>query len=124
MKDGKKFNAFYETAVRWHERDPFSDVKFAVLTGYNTEEFGVESIPSLRIYLWNETLVYDEKSWHHKHVHKWINKRMHQVSYWLSPPGKKASTLANHLKKGPAFLLFTPRNYYGDYNDAYLMVRK
>lgn len=55
--DKKLYSIFYQTAVKWIEKDPFQDVAFAIVTGDSVKEFGVDDSPSIRMYLWNETLV-------------------------------------------------------------------
>lgn len=55
--DKRQYKSFYQTAFKWLERDPFQEVGFGVVTGETAAAFGVELVPSIRMYLWNETLV-------------------------------------------------------------------
>lgn len=48
---------FYKTAVKWIERDRNQEVMFGVVTGDAMKQFGVESTPVVRMYLWNDTVV-------------------------------------------------------------------
>lgn len=57
-------------------------------------------------------------------LYKWIKSQIRQITHWVTPPGIKASTIAQYLKQGPALLLFTPRNFQADSIDAYTMVSK
>lgn len=52
----------------------------------------------------------------------WISSNLHQVSMWINFPGVKSSTLSPYLMEGSALLLFTPRNAFREFNDAYDMV--
>lgn len=117
------YAAFYSTAVKWLEQDPFQSVAFAVVTGASTASFGVHR-PLVRTYLWNGTMEYDTQNvWTQPKLATWINQQIIRISVWLNPPGVKASTLAPHLKNGPVLLLFTPRNMDSTKSiDAYDMV--
>lgn len=55
--DKRQYKSFYQTAFKWLERDPYQEVGFAVVTGETAASFGVDLVPSIRMYLWNETLV-------------------------------------------------------------------
>lgn len=50
------YRAFYQTAVKWLEKDPYQNVGFALVTGASASNFGVEN-PIIRTYLWNGTMV-------------------------------------------------------------------
>lgn len=51
------FSNFYKTAVKWIEKDPNQEVLFGVVTGEAMKQFGVDSTPVVRMYLWNDTVV-------------------------------------------------------------------
>lgn len=51
------YSTFYKTAVKWVEKDPNQEVLFGVVTGDTMKQFGVESTPVVRMYLWNDTIV-------------------------------------------------------------------
>lgn len=122
-KDKRQYRTFYQTSVKWLEKDPNQEVIFGVVTGSSGKNFGVDYTPTIRMFLWNETLEYSgNSSWTPVELNKWINEHIQQVSLWLAPPGTKSSTLAPYLKQGPVFLLFTPRNLYMESNDAYNIV--
>lgn len=53
----KQYNRFYQTSLKWLEKDPFQEVAFGVVTGESSSAFGVEEVPAIRLYLWNETIV-------------------------------------------------------------------
>ena len=55
--DKRQYKTFYQTAFKWLERDPYQEIGFGVVTGDTAGAFGVELVPSVRMYLWNETLV-------------------------------------------------------------------
>jgi len=51
------YRAFYNAAVSFLERDPLREVLFAVVTDRKTAaDFSVTRLPSIRLYLWNETV--------------------------------------------------------------------
>jgi hypothetical protein len=52
-----QYLTFYQTAIKWLEKDPYQEVGMAVVTGQSTKLFGVDTLPSIRYYLWNETVV-------------------------------------------------------------------
>lgn len=127
----KHYKIFYQTAVKWLERDPYQNVVFAIVTGETAQQFGVvdrDDNPFIRAYLWNGTIEYEPTSttsWTQATLHQWVDAQSQQtVAQWLSPPGSKANTLAPFLKRGPALLLFTPRNMQTDSIDAYTMLRQ
>lgn len=53
------YKEFYKTAIRALERDPNRDTAFAVVTDQRTasKEFYIDYVPSIVLYLWNESLV-------------------------------------------------------------------
>lgn len=117
------YRAFYQTAVRWLEKDPFQNVGFAVVTGASAKVFGVDG-PMVRTYLWNGTMEYKKDIWSQPELHKWITSKIIRVSMWVSPPGTKSNTFAQYLKNGPVVMLFTPRNFQTESVDAYTMLRQ
>lgn len=125
MNENKQFyNIFYQTSMKWLENDPYGDVAFAVVTGNAMKLFGVEHEPSLRLYLWNATIEYEDTLWKPTLLQKWLLTNMRQVTHWLSPPGSRSREFNTFLKKGPVLVLFTPRNLYETSIDAYAMVNQ
>lgn len=59
----KAFQIFFQTSVKFLERDPVRDMLFAVVTGDSAKAFGVDTVPSVRLYQWNETLVSIKKDY-------------------------------------------------------------
>lgn len=116
------YNIYLQTAIKWLERDPDRDVGFAVVTGESRNLFDVGIEPSLRMYLWNDTLEYDSRTWKPSLLMQWISTNMYTVSAWASPSGSKSTQLRSFVNKGPVLILFTPRNLYDEANDAYAMV--
>lgn len=120
-----QYSQFYKTSVRWLERDPYQEISFGVVTGQSAKLFGVTELPTIRMYLWNETIEYSgNSSWTQTLINTWIVEHIQQVSLWLAPPGTKSSSLAPYLKQGPILLLFTHRNLYSDSIDGYNMLRQ
>lgn len=118
------YELFYRTALKWLEYDPFGDVEFVVVTGVQTmKSFEVHDTPTLRLYLWNQTLEYEETVWRTKSILSWIQKKLYKSAYWITPPGMRSKVFDAFTKNGPMLLLFTPRNLYDTTNDAYSMVR-
>lgn len=123
LKSSKTFySIFYQAAVKWLEKDPQGDVAFAVVTGEAISNFGVEREPSLRLYLWNRTIEYEDEVWKASLIHTWITQSKQQVTHWLSPPGSRSKEFDTFIQKGPVLVLFTPRNLYEFPSDAYAMV--
>lgn len=121
----RHYRTFYHAALKYLERDPFNEVGFAVVTGETALSFGVDRVPAIRAYLWNETIEYfGNTSWSSKEINKWVNDHIQQVSINLSPPGTKSSSLAPYLKQGPVMILFTPRNFYTELSDPYVMLQQ
>lgn len=124
-KHKSQYMEYVKTSVQWLERDPFQEISFGVVLGESAKLFGVTKLPTIRMYLWNETIEYSgNSSWTRTLVNTWIVKHIQQVSLWLSPPGKKSTTLAPYFKQGPILLFFTHRNLYSKFNDAYNMIRQ
>lgn len=121
----RHYRSFYQAALKFLEKDPFNEVGFAVVTGETALSFGVDLVPSIRAYMWNETLEYfGNATWSSKEINKWVNEHLQQVSINLSPPGTKTTSLAPYLKQGPVLILFTPRNFYTELSDAYVMLQQ
>lgn len=116
------YNIFLQTAMKWLERDPHRDVAFAVVTGESMEGFDVYREPTLRLYLWNDTIEYDHNVWKPSKLMKWMEIHLRKVSHWISTSGAKSTEFKPFLDKGPVLLLFTPRNLHDALNDAYSMV--
>lgn len=121
----RHYRSFYHAALKFLEKDPFNEIGFAVVTGESALTFGVEAVPTIRAYLWNETIEYiGNDTWSSKEINKWVNDHLQQVSLHLSPPGTKSSSLAPYLKQGPVMILFTPRNFYTELSDPYVMLQQ
>lgn len=122
----KQYNRFYQTSLKWLEKDPFQEVAFGVVTGESSSAFGVEEVPAIRLYLWNETIEFHgNDSWAMPELTTWINKQIQVVSMWIAPPGAtKSASLAPYFNQGPVLFFFTPRSLYGSSSDAYMMLRQ
>ncbi|XP_065088854.1 thioredoxin domain-containing protein 11-like [Ochlerotatus camptorhynchus] len=122
----KQYNRFYQTSLKWLEKDPFQEVAFGAVTGESSSAFGVEEVPAIRLYLWNETIEFPgNDSWTMPELTNWINKQIQVVSMWIAPPGAtKSSSLAPYFNQGPVLFFFTPRSLYGSSSDAYMMLRQ
>ncbi|KAG8236018.1 hypothetical protein J437_LFUL015969, partial [Ladona fulva] len=57
-------------------------------------------------------------------VIEWVDKRIHTVAIWVSPPGVKSNTLSQFVDKGPVLFLFTPRNPFWEENLTFNMLRE
>lgn len=123
MEQSQTFHKiFYQTAIKWLEKDPYGDVAFAVVTGQSMAAFGIDSEPTLRLYLWNKTVAYENEVWKASLILNWIDQTRYQLTHWLSPPGARSKEFDTFVQKGPVLLLFTPRNLYDFSSDAYAMV--
>uniref|UniRef100_A0A182PLS0 Thioredoxin domain-containing protein n=1 Tax=Anopheles epiroticus TaxID=199890 RepID=A0A182PLS0_9DIPT len=124
--DSKLYQRYYQASLKWLEKDPFQEVSFGVVTGQSSNLFGVEMVPSIRLYLWNETIEYEGSGpWTPQDINAWVHKQLHVVSMWVAPPGNiKSTTLAPYLRQGPALILFSPRPLYEESSDAYMMLRQ
>lgn len=121
----RHYNSFLRTSLKFIEKDPFNEIGFGMVLGETSVEFGVDRVPTIRAYLWNETIEYNGNiSWTSREISKWIHQSIQQVTLYLSPPGIKSSSLAPYMKQGPVLLLFTPRNLYLDFSDSYVMLRQ
>ncbi|XP_059616682.1 thioredoxin domain-containing protein 11 [Phlebotomus argentipes] len=123
-KHQKAYQMFFQTAVKFLERDPVREMQFAVVTGESAKAFGVDTVPSIRLYQWNETLEYFNSTWTVPNITSWIVDHNQQVTLWMSPPGTKSKVFAQFIKQGAGLLLFTPRNFYWDWTDGYTMMRQ
>lgn len=125
-KNRASYDTFYRTALKWLEHDPYGDVGFMVVIGKPAiDKFHIEKTPTVRLYLWNNTLDYTEnKVWKIDTLHDWIHVKLQKTSRWLSPPGERSKHFDVFIRKGPILILFTPRNLYHPTHDAYSMVRK
>ncbi|CRK94444.1 CLUMA_CG007951, isoform A [Clunio marinus] len=121
----RNYKSFHRAAYKFLEKDAFNEIGYAVVTGESSYNFGVEELPSIRAYMWNETLEYNgNNSWTSKEINKWVFEHIQQVSFQLSPPGTKSSSLSPYLRQGPLLILFTPRNFYTEMSDPYVMLQQ
>jgi hypothetical protein len=121
----RHYRTFYHAALKFLEKDPFNEIGYAVVTGASALSFGVEMGPTIRAYLWNETIEYSgNTSWSSSEINKWVNDHLQQVAIQLSPPGTKSSSLTPYLKQGPVMILFTPRNFYLEVSDPHVMLQQ
>lgn len=120
------YYSFYTTALKFLERDPHREIGFAVITDMETgAQMGIDCTPTLRIYMWNETLQYSHQAEFTPDVLvKWIFENTHLISVWVTPPGVKSLTLAPYVEEGSVLILFTPRNPLQDGNYNYNMLRE
>lgn len=101
------------------------DIRFSIVTGESRSKFGVEpGRPVLRMYLWNETIEYDNNTWTSSAIENWSMQTVHRVTLWMSPSGYKSMSLASFFKNGPVLLFFTPRNMLKESTDAVEMLRQ
>lgn len=124
LKHQTFYNIYLQTSIKWLERDPHRDIGFAVVCGEARNLFGIDREPSLRMYLWNDTLEYDSNTWKPSLIVQWIATNLQTVSIWAAPPGVKSTQLKPFINKGPVLILFSPRNLYDESNDAYAMLRQ
>lgn len=125
QQDPFEWNVFYEAAVKWMHRDPFQDIRFSVVTGESRSKFGVDSGgPVLRMYLWNETVEYENRTWTVSGIESWAMQTVHRVALWITPSGFKSLSLSTFFKNGPVLLFFTPRNLLAESTDATEMMRQ
>lgn len=113
------YAVFYNTALRFLEKDPVQETVFAIISDLNNE-YCIENSPSMALHMWNETLLYASDDWKSTSLLTWIISNLHQVSAWITPLGSKSLTLSAFLHPGPALILFTPRNplnFFVDYYD-------
>ncbi|XP_046403393.1 thioredoxin domain-containing protein 11 [Ischnura elegans] len=126
------FSAFHSASVKHLETHPFGNVRFAVVTnpaamsrfdvpGANRSQLGY---PLVKLYLWNETLEYPGTSFNEDSLIDWIDKHLHAVAIWVSPPGVKSHTLSHFVDKGPVLFLFTPRNPFREDNPNFNVLRE
>lgn len=106
------------------EKDPYNDIVFAVTTDHDmAASIEVELVPSIRLYLWNETFEYpSDIEYTDESLVKWIWNKIHQIVLWISPPGVKSRILSPYVTSGPTLVLFTPRNPLQGVNPVYSLV--
>lgn len=122
-KQPRKYRVYQRTALKFLERDPFDEVGFSIVTGESTANFGVLQTPTIRAYMWNETLEFNG-NFTSKEILRWITEKLHQVSINVSPPGTKSMTISPYIQHGPVLIYFTPRNYYSEISDSYVMLQQ
>lgn len=96
-----------------------------MVTGESRSKFGVEGYgPVLRMYLWNETLEYENSTWTTSGIESWALQSVHRVALWMSPSGYKSLSMASFFKHGPVLVFFTPRHMLRESTDAVEMLRQ
>lgn len=76
------------------------------------------------MYLWNETVQYENSTWTTTGIESWALQTVHRVALWMSPSGVKSLSMATFFKNGPVLLFFTPRNMLKESTDAVEMLRQ
>lgn len=76
------------------------------------------------MYLWNETIEYENKTWSTAGIESWSLQHVHRVALWMTPTGYKSMTMSSFFKNGPVLLFFTPRNMLKESTDAMEMMRQ
>lgn len=76
------------------------------------------------MYLWNETVQYENSTWTTTGIENWTLQTVHRVALWMSPSGVKSLSMATFFKNGPVLLFFTPRNMLKESTDAVEMLRQ
>ncbi|CAG9856574.1 unnamed protein product [Phyllotreta striolata] len=101
----RDFAVLYTAALKYLEKDPQYRIAFYVSPAKVSK-------PSMRLFLWNETLVFPigDKPWLPDEILQWIIKHTHQVTSWVLPSGTKSMVLSNTIQNGASLILFTPRN--------------
>lgn len=122
-KHRRQFQSFYRSALKFIERDPFDEIGFSIVTGESANNFGVSQMPTVRAYMWNETIEYTG-NFTSKEIVRWVSEKLQQVSVYLSPSGQKSAITSAYFAHGPVLLYFTPRNYYSDISDTYVMLQQ
>ncbi|XP_044758505.1 thioredoxin domain-containing protein 11 [Coccinella septempunctata] len=113
----RDFIVFYQIALRLLETYPLQDIGVTI-------EPQSSYPPQIRIYNWNETLIYPESEWEVEPIFNWIMKNVQYATRWISPSGSKSMSLSHYLQPGPALILFTPRNPIVIHNDFYSMLKE
>ncbi|KAL0278669.1 UNVERIFIED_CONTAM: hypothetical protein PYX00_000422 [Menopon gallinae] len=122
---GPGYYTFYSAAIKMLEKDPYNDIAFAVTTDRETAtSIDIEVIPSIHLYLWNETYEYPtDAHYSDESLVKWIWTKIHQPVFWISPPGVKSQMLSRFLSNGPTLIVFTPRNPLFKMHAIYSMLK-
>ncbi|XP_015111249.1 thioredoxin domain-containing protein 11 [Diachasma alloeum] len=120
------YQDFYKLSLRFLEKDPNREIKFAVVTSPGASAgFSISSFPSASLHLWNESLIYpSDRIWSCESLLQWLERSIHRVSQWLQPPGVKSVTLAPYLNAGPVLFLFIPRNPLHPTNYNYKLLQE
>nr|CAD7444195.1 unnamed protein product [Timema bartmani] len=123
---GQGYHTFYTTSLKLLEKDPYREIGFGVITNVKVaNELGIHLAPTIRLYLWNETLEYgSDEPYTPEALTKWVVANAHQVSVWLSPPGIKSLTLSPYVEEDSVMILFTPRNLLYTVNYNYNLLRE
>ncbi|KAF5283521.1 hypothetical protein FQA39_LY17336 [Lamprigera yunnana] len=115
------FLVFYNTALRFLEKDPLQEIIFALITD---SQYCNGNVPSLGLHMWNETLLYVDDKWKSNELLNWILTHLHQINMWITPMGSKSMSMSSYIQPGPALILFTPRNPLHFSNDYYNMLHE
>lgn len=115
-----KFNNFSSSSVF------FQDIRFSIVTGESRNKFGVDRVngPVIRMYLWNETVEYENGTWTPTAIENWALQTVHRVALWMTPSGYKSISLSSFFSNGPVLLFVTPRNMLKESTDAMEMMRQ
>ncbi|XP_063380638.1 uncharacterized protein LOC134667241 [Cydia fagiglandana] len=125
----RHYNTWYHAAVKIREFDFIGEVCFGVVTSEDLAvDLGVNSVPSARLMLWNDTKEYvldeSENTWNESSLINWVLENFSQPVGRIVPMWRKAFTFERYVDGSPLLILFTPLNPLYEQLPSYSLLRE
>ncbi|XP_073945343.1 thioredoxin domain-containing protein 11 [Choristoneura fumiferana] len=126
----KHYNTWYHVALKIREFDFVGEVCFGVVTSEDLAlDLGVNSVPSARLMLWNDTKEYvvsesEMSIWNESSLMSWVLENFSQPVARIEPMWRKAFTFERYVDGNPLLILFTPLNPLYEQLPSYSLLRE
>ncbi|XP_049868769.1 thioredoxin domain-containing protein 11 [Pectinophora gossypiella] len=126
----KYYSVWYQVALKSREFDVMGEICFAVVTSEDlAADLGVETVPSARLMLWNDTKEYkvggeSQQGWNESSLIPWILDNFTQPVSRIMPMWRKAFSFERFIDGNPMLMLFTPLNPLHQQIPSYDLLRE
>ncbi|GBP68516.1 hypothetical protein EVAR_55649_1 [Eumeta japonica] len=125
-KNSRAYNIWYSVALKIRDFDTIGEICFATVTSEDlAADLGIESVPTVRFMLWNETKEYDDElEFGETALIDWLLRHFTQPVARIIPMWKKAFSFEPYVNGNPLLILFTPMNPLYEQLPVYDLLRE
>ncbi|XP_072931972.1 thioredoxin domain-containing protein 11 [Epargyreus clarus] len=125
----KYYNVWYKVALESLEFDTIGEICFAVVTSpHLAVDLGVNTLPSARLMMWNETKEYkvngETQPWNVSSLMHWVLDNFTQPVARIIPLWRKSYNFDKFADGNPMLILFTPLNPLYEQLPSYALMRE